>query len=129
MKISKALLLALAGTAILTSCNKNKKNPTETETVDVDTTTTTTSKEIDSEVAINNFLDKLNEYKYLITGEDFITINVYSSDILSLIKVESFSGKDSNESSKRAITLCPRVHLRIRNYIFLILLFLSLYLR
>ena len=82
MKLSKALLLALAGTAILTSCNKNKKKPTETETVDVDTTTTTTPKEIDSEVAINNFLDKLNEYKYIITGEDFITINVYSNKLI-----------------------------------------------
>ena len=82
MKLSKALLLALAGTAILTSCNKNKKKPTETEIVDVDTTTTTTPKEIDSEVAINNFLDKLNEYKYIITGEDFVTINVYSNKLI-----------------------------------------------
>ena len=92
MKLKYISIAMLAGIFMLSSCNKKNKKPadttttiTESETNTGTPTTTTTPEEsttgIDSEVAINNFIEKLDNYNYKIES-DFVNIKVYSESLI-----------------------------------------------
>ena len=87
MKKLFSVFLLLALTLLLASCGKKTDAPTTnniTTTKKNDTTAvvTTTQKRVDSEVAINNFLDKLFEFNYSIEAEDFLKISIFSEDLI-----------------------------------------------
>ena len=92
MKLKYISIAMLAGIFMLSSCNKKNKKPDDTKTTITESetntgtpTTTTTPEEsntgIDSEVAINNFIEKLDNYNYKIES-DFVNIKVYSESLI-----------------------------------------------
>ena len=85
--MKKIFIISLLLVFVLCSCNKTTKDDNTTKETKTNNTTETTKEietktSIDSEAAINNFLDKLNEFKYNITSENFLTISVYSTTLV-----------------------------------------------